>query len=96
MDIHQFGYTLNIFLNKYEDILLEEHYEELREHLKFLKLFKNSTQIETKNYGYHWDICPYTSEEATSLPETCPCCSTEKYMIACSRLMNLYKRIKNK
>lgn len=96
MDVPQIGYKLNYFLNQNEHILLEEHYHELVEHFNFLLQFKNSTQIEIKDYGFHWTICPYASNSSDSFPETCPCSTAETIMIRIVKLMKLYDRIQNK
>lgn len=93
MDIHQIGYTLNNFLNRYKDIILEEHYEELKQHLDFLKQFKDSTLVCNSYKQYHWDICPYTSDLNDSLPDTCPCASADLIMNRVTKLINLYRRI---
>jgi len=93
MDIPQVGYKLKLFLEKYKDVLLEEHLEELEHHLQFLLQFKTSTQIKTKNYDFHWSICPYTSSDVESLPETCPCITAENKMLRIVKLIKLYEKI---
>lgn len=93
MDISQIGYTLNNFLNKNENILMEEHYAELKRHFDFLLQFKNSTQIETADYGFHWTVCPYTSNSCDSYPDTCPCIVAEIKMCRIVKIMKLYNKM---
>lgn len=94
MDVHQVGYSLKKFLTTYNNVLLEEHREELQEHFKYLKKFKSSSLISTESFGYHWDICPYASESSTDVPETCDCISVENIMTRAIKLMKLYERIR--
>lgn len=93
MDIHEVGYKLKNFLDKYSSILLEEHLHEMKFHLEFLKLFKDSSQVLTTLGEFHWTICPYTNEEIETVPDTCCCSSAEKTMARVVKLINLYKRL---
>lgn len=81
------------------NILPDEHYEELKFSLEFLKIFKDATLTETKQFGFHWSICPYTSEPVEDVPDTCICTSADLKIDRIAKLMNLYEnivKIKNK
>jgi hypothetical protein len=94
MDIHQIGYHLQNFIIKYDDILLEEHSIELKQHFQFLRKFKDSILKLTTEYGYHWSICPYTSEIIQDVPDTCECVTADNVMLRIAKLMKLYERIR--
>jgi len=83
------------FLEEYSDLLLDEHRTTLEKHHSFLKKYRTMEQRHTQ-YGVHYICCCWAHPGATPGPDTCECIDIIRVTKEMIRLMNFYKRFKNK
>ena len=83
------------FMEEYNDLLLEEHYATFNKHNNFLKKYRTMEQRHTR-YGLHYISCSWAYDDTTSGPDTCECIDVIRVSREMMKLMNLYKRLKNK
>lgn len=81
------------FLKANQEIILDEHHEELLNLIIFVKKFDNVT-IKTSDHGCHFLNCPWSSKLCKEGPDTCACYMVENKLLRIKKLMALYKRLK--
>lgn len=86
-------FDLNAFLQQYNNILFEEHAEEIVECYNFLKVYKKK-KILTSSEGEHYELCCWAYDTTTSGPETCDCWHVRQKYKSLVKLLKMYKRLR--
>lgn len=78
------------FLEKYMDILRDEHKETILDYYSFLIKFRN-VRKQTSIFGNHFVSCPWSSDSATTGPDTCHCYYFLSYSKELEEIMDWYE-----
>lgn len=89
----QLQQNVDRFFYNYNDIILEEHRNMIKEMVEYLKEFHNVKKVNS-NFGNHYENCPWAKNTCECGPTKCSCYYADKYYTKLITIMILYRRIK--
>lgn len=80
------------FLEKFFDILRNEHKELVLEYYEFLLKYWDVSK-KTSIFGTHFATCPWSNDSTTSGPDSCPCYYFDSYSEKLNEIVDWYENI---